>query len=305
MGKSILLFPGQGSQYAGMGKAWADNAENSNLLEVASDIMSLDMSKLIFDGPDEELKKTEYTQPSLFVVSAMAYNLLQKEGKPFHAVAGHSLGEYSALYAAGVLGFESALKIVKLRGQLMAEAGKIAPGAMSAVLGMEPSAIDSVLENVEGVVVSANYNSNAQVVISGEISAIEEAEKQLSEKGAKKVVRLPVSGAFHSPLMQFAVDGLKSEIEKYSFANAQVPLYRNVDAQPTQNSQDIKEGLIQQITSPVRWVQTVENCLANGFDSGIEVGPGKVLMGLCRGISRDLKVAVAESLYPQSENVNG
>lgn len=295
--KTIFLFPGQGSQYVGMGKALADAHPGCRaLLEEADEVLGFKLSSILFDGPEEDLKATQNTQPALYVVSQMAALVLAENGIQADMAAGHSLGEYSALAAMGAMSFADGLRLVRLRGDLMAQAGVRRPGAMAAVLGMEPAPLDEVLKTVSGCVVPANFNSPGQIVISGEVAAVEAAMEACSAAGAKKVVRLPVSGAFHSPLMEYALEGLKEGLAKVSFAKPSAPVIANVDAQPHDNPAEFAELLAQQLVSPVRWIDSMQNAIAAGASKGIEVGSGKVLMGLMRGIDRAVAVTPVETV---------
>lgn len=298
MSKRILLFPGQGSQYVGMGqKLAAERPAARALLERAEAILGFPLGKLMAEGPEEELSQTQNTQPALFTVSLMAYAVLkEREGAADYA-AGHSLGEYSALCAAGVFSFEEGLKLVRLRGELMAAAGQKRPGAMAAILGLDSALLDAALASASGsgVVVAANYNSPSQIVISGEAAAVEAAENACREAGAKKVVRLPVSGAFHSPLMEYAVAGLREGLAGVDFRDAALPVITNVTAAPVVSGSELREGLLRQMVSPVRWTASMEAALGLGVTEGYEVGAGKVLMGLMRAISREVKIAPFEA----------
>lgn len=298
----ILLFPGQGSQYVGMGKKLADSfAPAKALLEKANSLLGFDLADILFNGPEDKLVKTDITQPALFTVSAMALEAVKDAGVTFDYVAGHSLGEYSALYAAGALTFEDGLALVRLRGQLMAQAGEKSPGAMAAVLGLDPEKLGLVLKEASGsglanLVVAANYNSPGQIVISGTVAGVDAATRLAEAAGAKRVVRLAVSGAFHSPLMEFAVPGLLEGLAKVKVNATRVPLISNVEAEPVSEGEAVKSLLVKQLTSPVRWVESMQKAMSLGCTEALEVGAGKVLMGLARGISRDLKVIPVESL---------
>lgn len=298
MTKRILLFPGQGSQYVGMGKKLAETSEAAKaLLERANGVLGFDLAGILFNGPEDKLTSTDITQPAIFTVSMMAMIAVRNAGVTFDFVAGHSLGEYSALCAAGAFGFEEGLALVRLRGKLMAQAGEKSPGAMAAILGLEPEKILPVLKASAGagLVVAANFNSPAQTVISGTVAGVEAASRALEAAGAKKVVRLAVSGAFHSPLMEFAVPGLREGLERVKIAAPKVPILNNVQAEPVSDPALIKELLLRQLTSPVRWVESMHKALALDCKEALEVGPGKVLMGLARGISRDMKVTPVEN----------
>lgn len=298
MSKTILLFPGQGSQYIGMGKALAEEfAPARELLEKADSVLGFSLSKIMQEGPEEVLKSTDNTQPALYTCSCMVMELLKAEGIAFDMVAGHSLGEYSAIYAAGGFSFEDGLRLVRVRGELMAKAGELKPGAMSAVLGLEIAPLEEILAEASaaGVVVAANFNSPGQIVISGSKDGVAKAGEIAAAKGAKKVVPLPVSGAFHSPLMEYALPGLQAAIAQTRFNDLMVPVMANVTASQVTKGSEVADLLVKQLVSPVRWQQSMENAIASGITSGIEVGAGKVLMGLMRGINREVKVSPVES----------
>lgn len=299
MSKTILLFPGQGSQYVGMGKALADSfAPAADLLKRADEVLGFSLSKIMSEGPEEVLKSTDNTQPALYTVSCMVQELLKSEGVVFDFVAGHSLGEYSAIAAAGGFSFEDGLRLVRVRGELMAKAGELKPGAMSAVLGLDAEPLLAVLAEAAeaGVVVAANFNSPGQIVISGSKEGVAKAGEIAAAKGAKKVVPLPVSGAFHSPLMEYALSGLQEAISKTTFSDLKVPLFANVTASAVTKGSEVADLLVKQLVSPVRWQQSMEAAIAAGVSNGIEVGAGKVLMGLMRNISRDVKVTPVETV---------
>lgn len=299
MSKRILLFPGQGSQYVGMGKKLAESfAPAKAILEKADAVLGFGLSEILSNGPEDKLVRTDITQPAIFTVSAMAMAAVRDAGVAYDYVAGHSLGEYSALHAAGALSFEEGLSLVRLRGKLMAQAGEKSPGAMAAVLGLDPDKLAAALAEAAsaGLVVAANYNSPGQIVISGTSAGVEAASKAAEAAGAKKVVRLAVSGAFHSPLMEFAVPGLREGLAQVAVKAPAVPLISNVEAAPVSDPEAIKALLLKQLTSPVRWVESMQKALGLGCVEALEVGPGKVLMGLVRGISRELKVTPVESV---------
>lgn len=294
----ILLFPGQGSQYVGMGKKLSEASPAAkSILDRANAALGFDLADLLFNGPEDKLTRTDNTQPAIFTVSLMAMEAVRAQGVTFDFVAGHSLGEYSALCAAGAFSFEDGLQLVRLRGTLMAQAGDKSPGSMAAILGMEADKLGAVLKEASsaGVVVAANYNSPSQIVISGSVSGVQAAAKLAETAGAKKVVMLAVSGAFHSPLMEFAVAGLKEGLAKVDIQAPSVPLISNVEAKPVSDPEAIRALLLRQLTSPVRWVESMQAALAADAKEALEVGPGKVLMGLARGISRDLKVTPVEN----------
>ncbi len=298
MSKTILLFPGQGSQYIGMGKVLADEfAPARELLAKADEVLGFSLSKIMAEGPEEVLKSTDNTQPALYTCSCMVMELLKAEGVAFDMVAGHSLGEYSAIAAAGGFSFEDGLRLVRVRGELMAKAGELKPGAMAAVLGLDGAPLDEVLAEASatGVVVAANFNSPGQIVISGSKDGVAKASELAAAKGAKKVVALPVSGAFHSPLMEYALPGLQEAIAKTKFNDLKVPVMANVTASLVTKGSEVADLLVKQLVSPVRWQQSMERAIAEGVTQGIEVGAGKVLMGLMRGISRDVKVTPVET----------
>ena len=298
MTRRILLFPGQGSQYVGMGKKLAESLPAAKaLLDRANGVLGFDLADILFIGPEDKLTRTDITQPAIFTVSQMAMEVVKAKGGSFDYVAGHSLGEYSALCAAGAFSFEEGLALVRLRGQLMAQAGDKSPGSMAALLGLEADKLGAVLKEAAaaGTVVAANYNSPAQIVISGSVAGVQAAAKLAEAAGAKKVVMLAVSGAFHSPLMEFAVPGLKDGLAKVALKAPSVPLISNVEAKPVTEAEAIRALLLRQLTSPVRWVESMQQALGLGCAEALEVGPGKVLMGLARGISRDMKVTPVEN----------
>jgi [acyl-carrier-protein] S-malonyltransferase len=298
MTRRILLFPGQGSQYVGMGKKLSEtHAPAKAILDRANEVLGFDLADILFNGPEDRLTRTDITQPAIFTVSLMAMEAVKERGIAYDYVAGHSLGEYSALCAAGAFSFEDGLATVRLRGQLMAQAGDKSPGSMAAILGLEADKLDAVLKeaSVSGIVVAANYNSPSQIVISGSVAGVQSAAKLAEAAGAKKVVMLAVSGAFHSPLMEFALPGLKEGLAKIAISAPRAPLISNVEAKPVTDAETIRALLLRQLTSPVRWVESMQNALGLDVKEALEVGPGKVLMGLARGISRDLKVTPVEN----------
>jgi len=284
--KTAFVFPGQGSQAVGMGKGFAEG-----YLDQANRALGFDLKRLCFEGPEEELKKTEITQPAIFTVSVAAFDRLQTTDHRPQAVAGHSLGEYSALFAAGVISFEDGVKIVHLRGKFMQEAVPLGKGAMAAVLGGERKTIEDICRQI-GNVWPANFNAPGQIVISGTKEGVEKAGERLKAAGAKKIIPLPVSAPFHCPLMQPAADRLSRELDKISFKDAAFPVYSNVTARPVTNGAEIKKLLIKQVTAPVLWEGTVKNMVADGISKMIEVGPGKVLTGLIKKIDPQLEVKV-------------
>ncbi len=266
--------------------------------DAARQILGFDLAKICFDGPEEELKQTRVTQPAIFVHSVILTDLLFKKNiKPVMA-AGHSLGEYSALYAAGALRFEDALRVVKVRAELMQKAGEINPGAMAAIIGLEAADLKKVCEEASsaGVVQIANYNSPNQLVISGSVAGVHRAMELAKERGAKRAIPLPVSGAFHSPLMEYAISGLGEILNEVEIQPASIPVYTNVNAQPVTAPEDIRQKLYSQLTSPVRWVEIIENMIKDGVSKFYEVGPGNVLAGLCKRINSEVSCVVINNL---------
>ncbi len=283
--KQAFVFPGQGSQAVGMGKDLAEE-----YLDQANEVLGIDLKKLCFEGPQDELKKTEITQPAILTVSVAAFELLKSKNVPMPAaVAGHSLGEYSALVAASSLSFRDAVKIVHLRGKFMQEAVPLGEGAMSAIVGADNSKIKEICEQTSGVW-PANYNSPGQVVISGKKTSVEAAGEKLKQAGAKRIVPLAVSAPFHCPLMQPAADKLKVELDKIEIKDAQIPLVANVTANYVTKGAEIRSLLIKQGTRPVLWEDSIRKMLGEGVTSFVEVGPGKVLSGLILRINRKTEV---------------
>ncbi len=282
--KKAYLFPGQGSQFTGMGQNhYGFNPIFKRFCDQSSEILGLDLISIMFEGPEQELKQTRNTQPAIFLHSIALFESLKQQPD---MVAGHSLGEFSALTAARALDFEDALRLVRKRGELMQEAGEQQKGSMAAVIGMddadvEKTCIDAAEETGEDVV-PANYNATGQLVISGSESAVDKAIDLLKEKGCKMAKKLPVSGAFHSALMQPARDGLREELENVKIKKAEYPVYANVNAEPTSDPEAIRNNLIEQLLNPVKWTQTIQAMQKNGAGFFIEVGPGKVLQGLVK-----------------------
>lgn len=286
--KTALLFPGQASQYVGMGKDLHDkHASARDRFDLANEIMGIDLRRICFEGPAEELKQTKYTQPAIFVHSVIVAELL---GFAPAAAAGHSLGEYSALVAAGALTFEDGLRLVKKRGELMQESGTRSPGTMAAIIGAEPALVEECCHEAAaaGIVQAANFNSPGQIVISGSLEGVDRAMEVLKAKGVRLVKKLPVSGAFHSPLMQYAQDELGAVLDATPISDARFPVYANVTGLPVTAAADIRDNLLRQVTSPVLWQSSMERMLADGLARFLESGPGNVLQGLLKRIDPDV-----------------
>ncbi|PAU92868.1 [acyl-carrier-protein] S-malonyltransferase [Aliifodinibius salipaludis] len=289
---TAYLFPGQGSQSVGMGKShYDDNDEFASYVNRANDILGFDLKQIMFEGPEEKLKQTEFTQPAIFLHSIALYNTLDADPD---MVAGHSLGEFSALVACGAIAFEDALKIVRRRGKLMQQAGEDNPGTMAAVIGMDDEVVERICEQateeVDKEVIAANYNCPGQLVISGDEEAIDKAVALLKEEGCRLAKKLPVSGAFHSSLMQSAYDGLKESLESLKIITPECPIYSNYTAEPTTDPEEIRSNVLNQLLNPVRWTQTLQNMHQNGADTFVEVGPGKVLQGLVKRTLDDVEI---------------
>ena len=300
------LFPGQASQKVGMGLDLKENSEKARkYFEISNEIMECDIQSIIFDGPEEKLKRTEYTQPAIYIVSAIIGYLLIDKGLKPDALAGHSLGEYSALAIGGVFDFPTGLKLVKFRSENMAEAGKKEKGSMAAIVGLDDDSVQKVCSSYDGTgtVVAANYNSPGQVVISGSPDAIQWAMSASKKAGARMAVELNVSGAFHSPLMSSARENLAEMINSLEISDSTFPIYTNVDAKPVTRSKDIKDSLIRQLESPVQWTKTILAMKKNGIKSFFEVGPGKVLQGLNKRIDRSISSKGIDSIK-QLEQIN-
>ena len=286
--KKVYVFPGQGAQFSGMGKdLYEQNAEAKAMFESANEILGFRITDVMFEGSAEELKQTKVTQPAIFLHSVILAKVLGVEPA---AVAGHSLGEFSALVVAGALSFEEGLQLVAKRAMAMQRACEVEPGTMAAVLRLSDEVIEQVCESIEGVVVAANYNCPGQLVISGAVDAVNEACVKLKEAGARRALVLPVGGAFHSPLMEPARKELAEAIEAAQFSDPICPIYQNVDAKPHTSAEEIKQNLIKQLTAPVRWTQIIEQMTADGFNNYVELGPGEVLKGLIGKISSSAEV---------------
>lgn len=282
------VFPGQGAQFTGMGKDLYEASEGAKILfEKANKILGFRITDIMFEGETEELKQTKVTQPAIFLHSTILAQLLGDNFQP-EMVAGHSLGEISALSSAGVLAFEDGLKLVSKRALAMQKACESEPSTMAAILGLENEVVENICEKVNGIVVAANYNCPGQLVISGAIDAINDACKQLKEAGARRALVLPVGGAFHSPLMESARAELAQAINTTTFNKPICSVYQNVNASATTNPEDIKKNLIAQLTAPVLWTQTMQNMITHGASSFTEVGPGKVLQGLVKKVNRQI-----------------
>lgn len=290
--KIAFVFPGQASQYVGMGKdLYENNPIAKEIFDKAEEILGFEIKRLCFEGPEEDLKQTKITQPAIFVHSYVISRLLDGKLKADMS-AGHSLGEYSALVYAGVLSFEDALKIVKLRGELMQRAGEENPGTMAAIIGLDYERVKKLCEEVkDGIVQPANFNTPEQIVISGEVDAVRKVMGLAQKVGAKMVKELVVSGAFHSPLMESAKEELKKALDEVKFNKPSIPVYFNVTAKPSYDPGEIKNLLYLQITSPVLWSQIIKNMISDGATRFYEIGPGKVLQGLIKRIDSNVEVS--------------
>lgn len=288
--KNAFIFPGQGAQYPGMGKdLYNKSSEAHSLFEKANDILGFRITDIMFEGSIDDLKQTRVTQPAIFLHSV----LLAKTIKNFNPdmVAGHSMGEFSALVANGALTFEDGLRLVYKRALAMQKACEAEPSTMAAIVGLDDNIVEEVCSSVEGIVVPANYNCPGQLVISGSFAGIDKACELLSQRGAKRALKLVVGGAFHSPLMEPAREELADAIMSTTFSNPVCPVYQNVNAQPVTDPETIRQNLIKQLTAPVRWTQTVENMFSDGATLFTELGPGKVLQGLVKKIAKDAEVS--------------
>ncbi len=285
------IFPGQGAQHSGMGlDLYNDSALAKDLFKIANDILGFEITSIMFSGSVEDLKQTKVTQPAIFLHSVILAKTLGDGFNP-DMVAGHSLGEFSALVANNTLSFEDGLKLVSERAKAMQKACDNNPGTMAAVLALEDKIVENVCKEIEGIVVAANYNCPGQLVISGEIDAINIACEKLKEKGARRALVLPVGGAFHSPLMEEAKQELENAIHNTKFNKPICPVYQNVSAQAISDETKIKENLISQLTSPVKWTQSIEKMINDGGNNFIEIGPGKVLQGLVRKINSNVETS--------------
>ncbi|MES2448057.1 MAG: ACP S-malonyltransferase [Bacteroidota bacterium] len=286
------IFPGQGAQFVGMGKDLYENPLAKELFEKANEIIGFRISDIMFSGTDEELKQTNVTQPAIFLHSVILAKVLGDDFKP-DMVAGHSLGEFSALVAANALSFEDGLRLVIARANAMQKACELQPSTMAAILGLADEVVEEICAGIDAVVVPANYNCPGQLVISGSIEGIDEACEKLTAAGAKRALKLNVGGAFHSPLMEPAKVELQAAIEATNIASPICPIYQNVNAQPTTDTTVIKQNLIAQLTGAVRWTQTATNMIADGGNDFVEVGPGNVLQGLVKKVSREVQTSSA------------
>ena len=297
--KNGWLFPGQASQKVGMGKDLFDKTElGKKYYTIANDILDIDIQSISFNGPGELLNKTKYTQPAIFIVSTIIGQIMIENGYSTNGVAGHSLGEYSALAVSGAYDFESGLELVKLRSESMYNAGKTNPGTMAAIVGMSAREVENLCtknNTSDNLVVAANYNTENQIVVSGHIESVEALIRTAKNNGAKMAVPLNVSGAFHSPLMTPAREELAAKLDSIDISDISIPLYTNVDAKPITKGRDIKDSLIRQLENPVLWYNSIEKMIRDGFNSFLEVGPGKILQGLNRKINNTIPTQSIQS----------
>lgn len=290
------VFPGQGAQFVGMGKDLYDSSPVAKeLFEKANEILGFRITDLMFAGTDDDLKQTKVTQPAIFLHSVILAKVLGSEFKP-DMVAGHSLGEFSALVAAGALSFDNGLRLVSARAMAMQKACELQPSTMAAVLGLDDAKVEEICASINEVVVAANYNCPGQLVISGSVKGIDIACEKLKEAGAKRALKLAVSGAFHSPLMEPARQELEAAINAIPFSKPVCPIYQNVTAKPTSSPEEIKKNLVAQLTAPVRWTQIVQNMIADGATEFVELGPGNVLQGLIKKVNKDIAVESKQNL---------
>ena len=292
------VFPGQGAQFVGMGKDWYDASPLAHdLFEKANEILGFRITDLMFEGTDEDLRQTKVTQPAVFLHSVISCMVAMENGEPMpDCVAGHSLGEYSALVVAGALGFEDGLRLVSIRANAMQKACELQQSTMAAVLRTEDEVVEEVCKSItDDVVVAANFNCPGQIVISGTVTGVEKAMAALTERGVKRMMLLKVGGAFHSPLMQPAAEELEKGILEAKFVAPKCPIYQNVNALPQTDPNQIRQNLIAQLTSPVRWTQTVRNMIQDGTTQFVEYGPGKVLGGLIRKIDSEVEAVSTDN----------
>ena len=294
--KKAFVFPGQGAQFSGMGKdMYEQSALAKELFEKANEILGFRITDIMFEGSDEDLRQTKVTQPAVFLHSVILAKTYAEKFEP-SMVAGHSLGEFSALVAAGALSFEDGLVLVSKRAMAMQKACELQPSTMAAIIGLSDEKVEEICASIDGVVVPANYNCPGQLVISGSMEAIDAACEKLKEAGAKRALKLSVGGAFHSPLMQPAQEELAAAIEQAQFMTPICPVYQNVSTQGETDPAVIKANLVKQLTSPVKWTQSVQNMIADGVEQFVEVGPGSVLQGLVKKIQRDMSATSIQEL---------